>query len=1221
MKRMLFLSLFGCSLLLSNRGGAQRPGTDDRYNVLKNPSIHYDSRVDNMLYWNYALRKGYLEAFLPSGKLATARFVGSQITSPLFVLQDSPDITLMEGDITQSENSITTHPLDFEKLLNSNNSSDFPVNGLFGADWLRSDDGAESWEGEKYGAGGDNSGDPAVAINSQGRMFIGYINENFGQSVSFSDDNGQNWTKILVAPSPGFYPASLDKNHLWIDNSPESPYNGSIYAAWTRFSAGGSFDGEIQFSRSVNNGTAWSYPTIISSAIAAGSHNQGVNIQTGPNGEVYLVWAVYDIWPADENALGFCVSFDGGLSFQPSMRIINNIRGIRYSETTKNLRVNSFPSMTVDLSNGPRRGTIYVVWANHGVPGVNTGDDIDVYIIKSSDQGLSWSTPIRVNQDLPGMGKQHFFPWISCDPVSGNLAVIFYDDRECSASECETWVAYSTDGGDTWQDFRVSDVAFTPQPIPGLAANYFGDYIGITSHNLKIYPVWTDNRSGKALSYVSPVNSTPAPNQPYVVHQDHVFRNFAGSQVNLLKFSDSLSVDLTALNIGDQPANQVNITLSSPSPYIFVTDSNHYYGDFAPQQSVSVNQAFKFRISDTVPDNERIKFIVRAANPDTFWMSHFYARASAPDLRIKTLLIDDIGGNGNHIPDAGESASIGFILANEGDYVCDTIHGFFSSNKDWVSYSDSTRKIMPLFPGQIDTVFFGVTFSDSLPYGSPMIFRLKCHSGSYIRQKSFLRRSSLRVEDWESGGFTQYPWKRTGNSPWSISSSSYEGIYAARSGVIPDGGSSILSITYDIQEPDSVTFWYRISSESNYDFFSFFVDNILYGKWSGIRDWRKAAYWVPAGRHTLRWQYEKDIFQAMGEDAVWLDYIVLPVFVLPQANAGQDITVCSTQDSVYVEGQAENFTAVKWATLGDGFFKNDASPATWYFPGQIDIATGKATLLFTASNEMASSSDTLTVIIHHPPLPPSFVVAVPDSLCKGEVSEIKLQAQPADSVSIVYWFKNNCSSEPIATGLSATIPAPDETSIYYAQSSNACGYSSCNATVVFVLPSPTLHLGPDSIYCSGETVILDGGDFKNHQWSVGIADRFLVVDTTKIQEGTQQTLYVFVEDSLGCHTSDTITIGFKRCAPGIPSMNQIPFHLYPNPTKGDFILSWNRESCFDFELELIDLQGRILYHRRYSKASSPSHIKIMPRPAPGNYLLIIKDNENQIVFPVNIIEE
>jgi len=43
--------------------------------------------------------------------------------------------------------------------------------------------------------------------------------------------------------------------------------------------------------------------------------------------------------------------------------------------------------MAVDLTNGPDRGTIYMVWANVGVPGINTGNDINVYLIKSTDEG------------------------------------------------------------------------------------------------------------------------------------------------------------------------------------------------------------------------------------------------------------------------------------------------------------------------------------------------------------------------------------------------------------------------------------------------------------------------------------------------------------------------------------------------------------------------------------------------------------------------------------------------------------------------------------------------------------------------------------------------------------------------------------------------------------------------------------------------------------------
>ncbi|MBK7031524.1 MAG: hypothetical protein IPH45_21055 [Bacteroidales bacterium] len=115
-----------------------------------------------------------------------------------------------------------------------------------------------------------------------------------------------NWTVKVVANSPSGFGNMLDKNHMWIDNSTSSPYEGNPYNAWTTF--GGGNDSEIGVSRSTDDGNTWSAVTHVSTAVNAGSHNQGVNIKTGPNGEVYVVWAVYDAYPADENALALARS-------------------------------------------------------------------------------------------------------------------------------------------------------------------------------------------------------------------------------------------------------------------------------------------------------------------------------------------------------------------------------------------------------------------------------------------------------------------------------------------------------------------------------------------------------------------------------------------------------------------------------------------------------------------------------------------------------------------------------------------------------------------------------------------------------------------------------------------------------------------------------------------------------------------------------------------------
>ncbi len=494
MKRFMSLfqiMFFVAAVLFAATSPQARPDAESKVPEL-------DTRIWSQSYWLKMAELGLVE-LAPEVTPKDAVYTSSRINAPGVATEDSPDVPVTnDPNTTQSENSIFVHPLDINTVLNSNNSTNWPVTILYGANRFFSNDGGQTWGGSVQGAGGTNSGDPAAAIGRNGWYYVGYIASG-GQGVAHSTDGGETWTHVQASGGYG-----LDKNHLWIDNNLSSPYEGNLYSAWTNL--GGTNYGEIELVRSTDSGLSWSPALTVSSAVNAGSHNQGVNIQTGPNGEVYVVWAVYDSWPSDETALGFAKSLDGGVSFEPATRIITNIRGIRTTKTSKNHRVNSFPVMSVDVTGGANHGTIYVVWTNIGYPGINDGPDIDVYLIKSTDGGSIWSTPAKVNQDPSGLGKEHYFPWITCDPAMGGLSVIFYDDRNVPSTDCEVFVASSTDGGATWIDFKVSDISFTPAPIPGLASGYFGDYLGISARAGKVYPCWTDNRqgSGRAMTYVSP---------------------------------------------------------------------------------------------------------------------------------------------------------------------------------------------------------------------------------------------------------------------------------------------------------------------------------------------------------------------------------------------------------------------------------------------------------------------------------------------------------------------------------------------------------------------------------------------------------------------------------------------------------------------------------------------------------------------------------------------
>ncbi|MBV1923514.1 MAG: T9SS type A sorting domain-containing protein, partial [Flavobacteriaceae bacterium] len=115
--------------------------------------------------------------------------------------------------------------------------------------------------------------------------------------------------------------------------------------------------------------------------------------------------------------------------------------------------------------------------------------------------------------------------------------------------------ANSYDGGATWEDFRVSDVAFTPQPISGLAGGYMGDYLGISARGGIVYPVWPDNRNGYVQAFVSPyeTNTRVKPEDLVVVltndvtGQTDLTWTFAGSPSfqNFVVYRDGSQIDTT----------------------------------------------------------------------------------------------------------------------------------------------------------------------------------------------------------------------------------------------------------------------------------------------------------------------------------------------------------------------------------------------------------------------------------------------------------------------------------------------------------------------------------------------------------------------------------------------------------------------------------------------------------------------------------------------------
>ncbi|MCK4856848.1 MAG: hypothetical protein KAT58_02665 [candidate division Zixibacteria bacterium] len=133
------------------------------------------------------------------------------------------------------------------------------------------------------------------------------------------------------------------------------------------------------------------------------------------------------------------------------------------------------------------------------------------------------------------------------------------------------------------------------------------------------------------------------------------------------------------------------------------------------------------------------------------------------------------------------------------------------------------------------------------------------------------------VEDFEFGDFNTFDWMTFGDEYWFITSDEFNtGNYSAQAGSVANDESSTLEVTLDCIGKD-ISFYLKVSSESNFDKLIFRIDGIELADWSGEMDWTEVSYTVPPGTHVFKWTYEKDGSVSEGRDTAWIDDIIFPV--------------------------------------------------------------------------------------------------------------------------------------------------------------------------------------------------------------------------------------------------------------------------------------------------------------------------------------------------------
>lgn len=358
---------------------------------------------------------------------------------------------------------------------------------------------------------------------------------------------------------------------------------------------------------------------------------------------------------------------------------------------------------------------------------------------------------------------------------------------------------------------------------------------------------------------------------PYLIFDSYSINDQDSN--NQLDYDETASINVALHNVGFESIQNVNVELTTESPYIEINSASTTYDAFNVNEIVTKNNAFTLSVSNDIPDQTKVWFHLTMNNGTYSFSDDFAIVVNAPSLKITKLRITDANGNPTDRLYKGETSNMIFTVNNQGHSNSHNITSHLLVDAPIISYEAQTITSGGINVNDSTDVSFVVLVSNYAPDGAILDNYMTVTSDGY--QYVYQNQIALGncVEDFEDEELNpNFTWSNSGAARWIRDANNpYEGNYCFTGLSSETGMTSKLSVAAVTDMDDKVSFYYRSSGNPD-DEFSFTLDTDHYTLTGS--QWQLFEMPIKAGTHLLRWSFSRKSHADEGSASI--DLLKLP---------------------------------------------------------------------------------------------------------------------------------------------------------------------------------------------------------------------------------------------------------------------------------------------------------------------------------------------------------